>query len=180
MRCETIPLLTRPLVTPGGYLSRSVEIEVRRSAKRRKTVEARLVDGTLRVAIPATMTKSEEAHWVDVMRRRFERRTDAGSIDLTAKARQLARRYDLPEPTEIVWSARQATRWGSCSVDTGRVRISDRLASYPGWVVDYVVVHELAHLIEAGHNARFWQIVNRYPLAERARGYLLARGDMGE
>ena len=157
----------------------AVNVEVRRSTKRRKTVEARLVDGTLRVAIPASMTKSEEAHWVNVMRRRFERRSDTGEIDLPARADSLAARYELPVPSEIVWSSRQSTRWGSCSVDTGRVRISDRLAGFPSWVIDYVIVHELAHLLEAGHNDRFWGIVNRYPLAERARGYLLARGEMG-
>jgi predicted metal-dependent hydrolase len=41
-------------------------------------------------------------------------------------------------------------------------------------VLDYVIVHELAHLEVAGHNDRFWQLVNRYPLTERARGYLIA------
>jgi predicted metal-dependent hydrolase len=168
------------LSEPSGIFSSAVNVEVRRSTRRRKTVEARLVDGTLRVAIPATMSKSEETHWVEVMRQRFERRKDASEINLAVRARHLAGRYELPEPTEIVWSTRQATRWGSCSVDTGRVRISNRLAAYPPWVIDYVIVHELAHLIEAGHNARFWKVVNRYPLAERARGYLLARGDMGD
>jgi predicted metal-dependent hydrolase len=42
----------------------------------------------------------------------------------------------------------------------------------PAWVVDYVLLHELAHLLEAGHNRRFWQWVDRYPRAERAKGYL--------
>ena len=158
----------------------AVNVEVKRSTRRRKTVEARLIDGTLRVAIPATMTASEEAHWVDVMKRRFERQADTDAIDLTARAGQLAKKYRLPEPSQITWSRRQSTRWGSCSVDTRRVRISHRLAGYPSWVLDYVIVHELAHLIEPGHNARFWDIVNRYPLAERARGYLLARGEMGD
>lgn len=143
-------------------------------------MEARLVDGTLRIAIPATLTPDEEAHWVDTMRRRFERSSDSAAIDLPARARRLAGRFSLPEPVEITWSTRQTTRWGSCSVETGRVRVSDRLAGYPGWVLDYVIVHELTHLIEAGHTSAFWDIVNRYPLAERARGYLMARGEMGD
>ncbi|MBT8217376.1 MAG: M48 family metallopeptidase [Acidimicrobiia bacterium] len=156
-----------------------MRVEVKRSSRRRKTVEARLVDGTLRVAIPASMTKAEEAHWVEQMRKRFERRVDRDTISLPERARALAAKYQLPEPAEIVWSGRQTTRWGSCSVDTRRIRISDRLAGFPAWVVDYVIVHELAHLVEPGHTSPFWELVNAYPLAERARGYLLASGDRG-
>ena len=156
-----------------------MRVEVKRSSRRHKTVQARLVDGTLRVAIPASMTRDEEAHWVEVMKQRFRREVDTAQIDLAAKAAGLADRYGLPEPSAITWSNRQNTRWGSCSTDTGRIRISDRLAGFPGWVIDYVVVHELAHLVESGHNVRFWDLVNRYPLAERARGYLLAQADAG-
>ena len=43
----------------------------------------------------------------------------------------------------------------------------------PQWVVDYVLVHELAHLLEPGHDANFWAWVDRYPQAERAKGYLI-------
>ena len=43
----------------------------------------------------------------------------------------------------------------------------------PQWVVDYAIVHELAHLVEAHHNERFWAWVDNYPQAERAKGYLM-------
>ena len=70
----------------------------------------------------------------------------------------------------------QHTRYGSCSPAEGTIRISADLAGMPGWVRDYVLVHELAHLLEANHSPAFWSLVNRYPLAERARGYLMAKG----
>jgi predicted metal-dependent hydrolase len=42
----------------------------------------------------------------------------------------------------------------------------------PEWVVDYVLLHELAHLLERGHTRTFWRLVDRYPKAERAKGFL--------
>ena len=89
----------------------------------------------------------------------------------------LAQRLDLPEPAEIVFSKRQQTRWGSCTPSTGRIRISDRVAGFPPWVIDYVIVHELVHLVVADHSPDFWQLVNRYDRAERARGYLDAKSE---
>jgi predicted metal-dependent hydrolase len=154
-----------------------MRVEVVRSERRKKTVQARLLDGVLRVAIPAHLSEADEAHWVATMRAKFERRLASENVDLEARARTLAGRHDLETPTAITWSDRQNTRWGSCSIATGEVRISRQLAAFPRWVLDYVIVHELAHLTEAGHNDRFWAIVGRYPLAERARGYLIAKSD---
>lgn len=153
-----------------------MKVEVVRSARRRKTVQAREVGGVLRVSIPASMTKAEEEHWVAEMMRRMERRSAAARIDLAARADELARRYGLPTPSTIRWVDNQEWRWGSCTPADRSVRVSSRLVNEPAWVIDYVVVHELAHLQVPGHNRDFWNLVNRYPLTERARGFLLARG----
>jgi len=152
-----------------------MDVRVVRSARRRKTVQARLVDGCLEVRIPARMSEREEAHWVEQMQRRFLRQADAERIDLDRRATALARRYDLPAPSSIRWVSNQRHRWGSCSPWNGEIRISDRLAAWPVWVLDYVIVHELAHLREAGHGPRFQGLVDRYPRAERARGFLIAK-----
>jgi predicted metal-dependent hydrolase len=157
-----------------------VEYEVMRSPRRRKTVQARLVNGVVQVSIPARMTKAEEEQWVAEMVGRFERRQATAPIDLSARAEQLAIRHGLPQPASIRWVDNQEWRWGSCTPDDRSIRISTRLAAYPPWVVDYVVVHELAHLLVGGHGRDFWELVNRYPKAERARGFLIAKGLDGE
>jgi predicted metal-dependent hydrolase len=153
-----------------------VKVEVVRSARRRKTVQAREVNGVLRVSIPATMTKADEEKWVSEMVRRMKRRRVSEGIDLARRAEQLADRYQLKRPTSIRWASNQQWRWGSCTPIDGTIRISSRLAGEPGWVLDYVIVHELAHLHVARHGVKFWTLVNRYPKAERARGFLIARG----
>jgi len=154
---------------------RDVKVEVVRSPRLRKTVQAREVNGVLRVSIPATMTRADEEHWVAEMVRRMERRGAGRSIDLSHRATQLASRFELPVPDSIRWSDNQEWRWGSCTPSEGSIRISSRLVREPSWVLDYVIVHELAHLRVANHSPRFWAVVNRYPLAERARGFLIAR-----
>lgn len=151
-----------------------------RSAKRRKTISARQVGDVLRVSIPATMTKADEERWVGEMVRRMQRTSTAAEVDLPARAASLGARLGLPVPDTIRWVDNQESRWGSCTPVDRSVRISTRVAGFPHWVVDYVIVHELAHLVVPGHDARFWALVNRYPKAERARGFLIAKGLDGE
>jgi predicted metal-dependent hydrolase len=153
-----------------------MEVVVQRSAKRRKTIEAELVGDVLEVRLPASMSRAEEQHWVDKMRARFERRHHTDAIDIDARARRLAKQYGFPMPASVRWVDNQRRRWGSCTPEDGTIRISSRLAAWPRWVLDFVLVHELAHLIEIGHNARFDDLVARYPLAERATGFLIAKG----
>jgi predicted metal-dependent hydrolase len=150
-------------------------VEVVRSARRRRTVSAEQVGGVVRISIPASMTKAEEEQWVGVMLRKFRRKTAADIVDLHERAARLAERHKLPQPESVRWVDNQHARWGSCTPADGTIRISNKLAELPGWVLDYVLVHELAHLVESGHGRRFWALVNRYPRAERARGYLMAK-----
>lgn len=151
-------------------------VEVVRSARRRATVAARVVDGVLRVSVPAGMDPVEEQRWVDQMVRKVERRMTSRSIDLDRRVDELARRYRLPKPDSARWVDNQSSRWGSCTPSQRTVRISSRLADCPGWVLDYVIVHELAHLVVPSHDQEFWHLVSRYPKTERARGFLIAKG----
>jgi predicted metal-dependent hydrolase len=150
-------------------------VEIVRSARRARTVSARMVGTVLRVTVPAWMSPREVERWVDEMTRRYQRQRDASAVDLDQRAEVLARRHGLPVPKSIRWVSNMRSRWGSCTPATGEIRISDRLAAFPAWVRDYVIVHELVHLAHAGHTVAFWQVVERYPMAERARGYLIAK-----
>jgi predicted metal-dependent hydrolase len=155
----------------------SPEVEVRRSRRRKRTVSAYRRDGRVIVMIPDRFTRAEEAEWVTTMLERLEkseRRRQRTDAQLTRRARELCHEflYDKVEPTSVRWVDNMTTRWASCTTTTGEIRLSDRLRPLPAWVVDYVLLHELAHLIEPSHNKRFWHWVDRYPRAERAKGYL--------
>jgi len=155
--------------------SHTVLVEIIRSSRRRKTVQATEVDGVVRVWVPAAMSRVDEERWVAEMVTRLGRRKATEATDLGARAHLLATRYRLPRPTTVRWVDNQHSRWASCTPTDGVIRVSSRLAGFPAWVVDYVLVHELAHLVEPRHGPAFWALVNRYRRAERARGFLLAK-----
>ena len=132
------------------------------------------------VLIPAAFSPAEERRWVAQMvaklqtREERRRRSLGGDDELMVRAGALSAAHldGLAEPVSVRWVDNQNRRWGSCTPADGSIRLSSRLRSMPEYVVDYVLVHELVHLLEPGHDANFWALVARYPLAERARGFL--------
>jgi predicted metal-dependent hydrolase len=152
-------------------------VEVIRSKRRRKTVSAHLVGDVVRVQMPAWMSKADEERYVTELVDRIIRQESRGRMDIASRAVTLAKRYDLPTPKAVTWMPNRKTQWATCSVADREIRVVERLADFPAWVLDYVLVHELAHLAEANHSKRFWRMVNRYPKAERARGFLIAKGN---
>jgi hypothetical protein len=142
------------------------------------------------VLMPARFSRAQEREWVAHMLDRLaerERRRRPGDERLLSRAQSLSARYldGAAAPSSVRWVDNQRGRWGSCTPADGSIRLSRRLLGMPGWVLDYVIVHELAHLIIPDHGPRFWRLVAGYPKTERARGYLegvayAARlGDMG-
>lgn len=156
------------------------DVEVRRSARRRRTVTAYREKGRTVVLIPAAFSPAEERRWVAQMvaklqtREERRRRSLGGDDELMERARALSAAHldGLAEPQSVRWVDNQNRRWGSCTPADGSIRLSSRLRSMPEYVVDYVLVHELVHLLEPGHDENFWALVARYPRAERARGFL--------
>jgi predicted metal-dependent hydrolase len=120
------------------------------------------------------MSLAEAQEMAQELAERMRRRVDPSCINLSSRARRLARQYSLPRPKGVKWVDNMSQRWGSCTPDDGTIRISSRLAAYPAWVLDYVLVHELAHLLVDSHGPAHDALVDGYPLAERARGFLIA------
>lgn len=154
-------------------------VEVVRSARRRRTISAGRVGDRIVVHVPARMSRAEEQQWVDRMVRRVlsaERRRLRSDDDLLARARVLSRTYldGLAVPAAVRWVDNQQRRWGSCTPADATIRLSRRLTAMPDYVIDYVLLHELAHLLEPGHGERFHVLMARYPKLERAEGYLEA------
>jgi predicted metal-dependent hydrolase len=154
------------------------EVEVRRSKRRRRTVSAYRDGEKVVVLVPASLSRKEEAEWVETMVARVlksESRAPLTDAELMERALALNDRYlgGLATPASVRWVRNQKQRWGSCTPGDRAIRLSVRLEAMPLWVIDYVLVHELSHLIEPGHDAAFWGWVDRYPQSERAKGYLL-------
>ncbi|MHA4815318.1 M48 metallopeptidase family protein [Streptomyces aculeolatus] len=152
-------------------------VEVRRSARRRRTVSAYREGDRTVVLIPARMSEAEEQRWVTVMLDKLqaqENRRMPGDAELADRAQRLSAQYldGRARPSSVRWVTNQNTRWGSCTPAEGTIRLSHRLKGMPEYVIDYVLIHELAHLLVPGHGPRFWDLVGAYPRTERARGYL--------
>lgn len=137
---------------------------------------------TVEVRVPAGMSPDREKELVDRLvarlRARVSRAERLRDEDLMSRARELNRRYfeGKLQFLSVRYVTNQHSRFGSCTPDIGTIRLSDRLTKVPDWVRDYVLVHELAHLVQPNHSPDFWQLVYRYPRAERAIGYLIALG----
>lgn len=170
--------LNRYIQVMGDLADFRTDVEVRRSKRRRRTVSAYRDGERIVVLIPASMSRKEEAEWVETMVARVERserQAIPSDEQLWERALWLNDRYlgGLAMPSTVRWVSNQKQRWGSCTPADRTIRLSVRLQGMPPWVVDYVIVHELAHLLEPGHDAAFWGWVDHYPHAERAKGYLL-------
>jgi predicted metal-dependent hydrolase len=161
-------------------------VEVRRSERRRRTVSAYRDGDKIVVLVPASLTVAEERDWVTKMVARIQRKEQRQlaprkwtPTDLKARAQTLSDAYlgGIAVPESVRWVGNQRSRWGSCTPSDRTIRLSERLQRMPEWVIDYVIVHELAHLIEPHHNDKFWAWVAHYPDAEKAKGYLAGWSD---
>jgi len=159
-----------------------MEIKIIRSRRRRRTVSARVEGEVMYVRAPMHISRDNLERIIENLKGRFERQKVKKRLtskeDLEKIGQRLNKKYfgGRLKVQSLRYVTNQQQRFGSCNYQTGTIRLSHRLAEMPTWVRDYVIVHEMAHLLEPNHSKAFWEIVSRYKLAERARGYLLAKG----
>jgi len=158
------------------------QVTVIRSRRRKKTIQTKYGDGHLWIYLPAGMSPKEEQKWVDRMIKKSERCEQKKTVKesdgwLRHRAQELNEKYFNGSLNfSIRFVTNQNSRYGSCTSLDKSIRISDRVKSMPSWVQDYIIIHELTHLIYPDHSKKFWETVNRYKYAERAKGYLIALG----
>jgi predicted metal-dependent hydrolase len=153
------------------------EIEIRRSTRRKRTVRAYRDGDTTIVLMPANLSRAVEDEHVRSLVERLERREQRvrpSDDELHARATELSRRWlgGAATPASVRWVTTMDKRWGSCTIGDRTIRLSHRLQGMPEYVVDYVLVHELAHLVEPNHSKQFWALVGAYPETEKAKGFL--------
>jgi hypothetical protein len=152
------------------------DVEVRVSNRRKKTAGAHWEGDRIIVVVPAHLRGVDRDEMVDHLARRLQHHRPLLHMSdnhLGDRAAELGDLYfDGIRPSSIRWSMAQNKRWGSCTVSTREIRISERLRVAPGWVLDSVIVHELAHLIEPNHGPGFKALENRYPRKSEADIFL--------
>ena len=156
--------------------ARSPDIEIRTSRRRRKSATAYWSDGRIVVLLPSHLRGTERKEMVDwLVARVLSRRPRAAASDeaLFNRAMHLGRRY-VPgaDPLSVRWVTNQQKRWASCTAETGEIRLSHRLQGVPEWVLDAVLVHELAHLVYPDHSPRFHDLADRFPRQSEAAPFL--------
>lgn len=163
-------------------------VEIIRSSRRKKTVQAKLVGDKLIVYLPDGLNKNEEADLIEKMRDRLKKKRLREQLNdnnyLKNRFNEFNKRYfnGQLKLKSIEYVTNQNMRSGSCTPVKGTIRISHKLADTPGWVLDYVIMHEMTHLLYPDHSGKFWDKVNEYKYTERARGFLICRGmeEIGE
>lgn len=169
----------------------------RRRNQRRVYIRVKAPDGHIEVSAPWRVSDAEikrfvsaHADWIERQRLRLAEREslDSGAptpeeiaewrVVVAAFTPALVERW-APimgvKPGKLAYR-NMVSRWGSCNVKTGRICINVQLAAHPPECLEYVVVHELCHLLEASHGPRFKALMDSFLPDWRSREAKLRGG----
>jgi predicted metal-dependent hydrolase len=155
------------------------DYSVTRKAVRTVRLTVKAPSGEVRVTAPTHVSDREiaafvasKARWIDKHRERLARQpaplepgpeTNRLRRELRRAAPPLlahwAPRIGVPAPVFTI--RRMTTRWGTCNVKARRITLNLELSRREPELLEYVIVHELAHLVERGHNKRFYAVMDR-------------------
>jgi predicted metal-dependent hydrolase len=174
------PNVSRPsseIRIPGTEISGGAEIRVVRSSRRKRSISAYREQGAIVIQVPARLSNSKVSALIPEMVEKIltrEAREKISDAELSQRAHELRARY-LPEittaPASVRWRPMNE-RWGSCTTLDRTIRISDRLNGAPDYVVDYLLVHELIHLMIPDHGPQFEALLARFEASDKASAYL--------
>ena len=160
-------------------LTEKYDIVIQRSKKRKKTLQATFKSNTVKILVPVTTPDFEIDIFLDKFLQKLERNKIIvnNNQELISRANKLKKKF-IPEAPDftIVFQERLKRTWGKCFTNRRKIVINPVLAKYPKWVLDFVIIHELAHLLVPNHGKEFRSLVNRFKLKERAVGFLMAKG----
>lgn len=160
------------------------DIKITRSVKRRKTIGAQLINNIMYVYAPYNIPDEKlnkiiasfkEKFIRGMLKKKLNNEKPLKEIAEMLNKKYLKNRLDISS-ISIEYVTGQNHKFGCCNYQNKSIRISHRIAQMPGWVRDYVIIHELAHLVVPNHSKSFWDILSEYKLSERAKGYLIAKG----
>jgi predicted metal-dependent hydrolase len=158
------------------------DVKVIRTRRRSRSASARMVKDTLYVRVPHRISDEDLQSIVKDFTAKIEKKLLKRQLNsdqgLAARARELNKQYFSGKLRfeSIEYVTDQNSKFGCCDYVRGRIRIAHHVAFMPAWVRDYVLVHELAHLVHPDHGPDFWKALAGYKHMERAKGYLLAKG----
>ena len=167
----------RPIEPDGD----AITVEVARDGRLKKTIRWEWNGNRVRIRapkrVPQRQLDRQVAEIIERVKRRRAKVRAQADADLEPRAQRINGRYFDGDLTwhAIRWVSNMRKRLGSCTQGgptDGDIRISSRIKGWPGWIVDYVVAHELVHRAHPNHSAAFWACLARYPKTERARGFI--------
>lgn len=180
------------------YRMQVEEITVTVVKKQMKNMYLRIrrEDGSVLISAPAQMEDAriyafakERIDWIRKYKSKYEAiRENSGTREALSKAERERQKQELKAETERLvakWEPvmgvqvsgitirQMKTRWGSCNVRTHHININLALLQKPPFCLEYVVVHEMTHILEASHSTAFWAYMTQfYPDWKRVRNYL--------